>query len=100
MKKVIHESGSLFFHLEKEALYILLFWFLTALREGGLGPKGQGCRYSGKRKQAALSHGSAAPPCPSPRFFPCCPSSLGNWLPEPDTCFFVWPQLLESVFIH
>ena len=100
MKKVIHESGSLFFHLEKEALYILLFWFLTALREGELGQKGQGCRYSGKRKQAALSRGSAAPPCPSPRFLPCCPGSLGNWLPEPDTCFFVWPQLLESVFIH
>ena len=34
MKKVIHESGSLFFHLEKEALYILLVWFLTAFREG------------------------------------------------------------------
>ena len=70
MKKVIHESGSLFFHLEKEALYILLFWFLTALREGGLGQKKQGCRYSGKRKQAALSHGSALRPALHPDFFP------------------------------
>lgn len=100
MKKAIHEAGSLFFCLEKEALYILLFWFRTALEKGGIRQKGQGPRYSGKRKQAALGHGLARSTLPFTQILPCSLGSLENWLSEPDTCFFVWPQLLESVFIH
>lgn len=70
MKKAIHEAASLFFCLEKEALYILLFWFITALEEGGIGQKGWGLRCSGKQKQPTSGHTLAAPPCPLPGFLP------------------------------
>lgn len=39
MKKAIHEVGSLLFCSENEALYISLFWLVTALEDGGIGQK-------------------------------------------------------------
>lgn len=53
MKKAIHEVGSLLFCLENEALYLFLFWLITALEEGGIRQKLWGLRYSGQRKLVA-----------------------------------------------
>lgn len=100
MKKTIHEAGNLLFCLEKEALYILLLAPNCSRRGRRSQAEVVGLRNSGKRKPAALGRALARSALPFTQIPPCSLGSFGNWLPEPDTCFFVWPQLLESVFIH
>lgn len=69
------------FPLGKGSFVHSSYFVLNCPQRGRTRAKGQGCRYSGKRKQAALSHGSAAPPCPSPRFFPAARAlgKLASW---------------------